>query len=384
MLMLRQVPFYRHDLGPADAEKIAKVLATPILTSGSVCKAVEAQLAEFFGTKYAGLTNSWTNGALAALMAMDIGPGDEVIVPAMTFIASANIVEILGASPVFVDVEPDTLLMSFDAMRAAVTPRTKAIIPVHIYGQMLDMRRLRAVLAGIGRSDVKVIEDSAHCFEGRYEDYGPGNNSDIALFSFYATKNVACGEGGAFVTDSEDLYQKMMQTRLHGMSAGAVDRYQKGSYRHWDMARLGTKANLPDLLAALLPDQIATIRQRLPVRQALAERYEAGLRGTPIRIAPVRQQAVSARHIFPIHVKPAVRDQAISILNEAGIGVAVNFRSVPTMTYYREKYGYGSGSFPMSYEWGEGEITLPMFPSMRSEDQDYVIGVVRGKVVPFC
>ena len=382
--MPRQVPFFRHDLSSADAEKIAKVLATPILTSGSVGKTVEAQLAEFFGTNYAGLTNSWTNGALAALMAMDIGPDDEVIVPAMTFISSANIVEILGAKTVFVDVEPDTLLLSLHAMQSAITPRTKAVIPVHIYGQMLDMRQLRAILTGIGRPDIKVIEDAAHCFEGRYEDYGPGNYSDIALFSFYATKNVSCGEGGAFVTDSEDLYQKMMQTRLHGMSAGAVDRYQKGSYRHWDMARLGTKANLPDLLAALLPDQIATIRQRLPIRQALAERYEAGFCGTPIRTARVRQQAMSARHIFPIHVKPEARDQAIGILNEAGIGVAVKLRSVPTMTYYREKYGCDPDEFPVSYEWGEGEITLPMFPSLQREEQDYVIAVVRDKICQLC
>jgi dTDP-4-amino-4,6-dideoxygalactose transaminase len=382
--MSRQVPFYRHGLGPADAEKIAKVLATPILTSGNVGKAVEVQIAQFFGTNYAGLTSSWTNGALAALLALDIGPGDEVIVPAMTFISSANIAEMLGAKPVFIDVEPDTLLMSLDALPEAVTPRTKVIVPVHIYGQMLDMRRLRSVLAGLGRPDIKIVEDSAHCFEGRYEDYGPGNKSDIALFSFYATKNVTCGEGGAFVCDSEDLYQKMMQTRLHGMSASAVDRYQKGSYRHWDMARLGTKANLPDLLAALLPNQIATIREQLPLRQALAARYEQKLHGTPIRIAAVCHQVVSARHIFPIHVKPTVRDQAIALLNEAGIGVAVNFRSVPTMTYYRKKYSYRPRDFPVSYEWGEGEITLPMFPSMTQEEQDYVIEVVRDRIVPLC
>jgi dTDP-4-amino-4,6-dideoxygalactose transaminase len=382
--MSKRIPFYLHDLSPANAQKMAEVLATPILTSGAMGKAVEDQLAQFFGTSFAGLANSWTNGALAALMAMDIGPGDEVIVPAMTFISSANIVEILGARTVFVDVEPDTLLMSLDALWAAVTPKTKAVIPVHIYGQMLDMKRLHEVLVELGRLDIKVLEDAAHCFEGRREDYGPGNWSDVALFSFYATKNVTCGEGGAFVTNSEDLYLKLMQTRLHGMSAGAVDRYQKGSYRHWDMARLGTKANLPDLLAALLPDQIATIRERLPVRRALAERYEAALRDTPIRLARVEPGAISARHIFPIHVKPAVRDHAIAILNEAGIGVAVNFRSVPTLTYYREKYGYQPGDFPVSYEWGEGEITLPLFPSMHSEEQDYVIRVVRDRVVPLC
>lgn len=382
--MTLQVPFYRHDLKPSDAEKIAAVLASPILTSGQVGKAVEAQLAAFFGVRHAGLTNSWTNGAMAALLALDIGPGDEVIIPAMTFIASANVVELVGAKPVFVDVEPDTLLMSLDRMREAITPRTKAVMPVHLYGQMLDMRRLNAILAQAGRSDIKTIEDSAHCFEGRYEDYGPGEQSDIAIFSFYATKNIACGEGGAFVTNAGDLHEKLMQTRLHGMSAGADDRYQKGTYRHWDMARLGTKANLPDLLAALLPEQIATIRQRLPIRQALAERYEAAFADLPIRMATVRQQARSARHVFPVHVRPPVRDEAIGVLNQAGVGVAVNFRSVPTLTYYKQKYGYQANDFPVSYAWGEGEITLPMFPSMSAEEQGHVIKTVRDGVAGLC
>src|SRR5437667_418506 len=134
---MMEVPFYRHGLGSGDAAKIAKVLATPVLTSGNIGKAIEAQLVEFFETKYAGLTNSWTNGALAALLALDIGSGDEVIVPAMTFISSANVAEILGARPVFVDIEPDTLLISLDAVRAAITSKTKAIIPVHLYGQMV-------------------------------------------------------------------------------------------------------------------------------------------------------------------------------------------------------------------------------------------------------
>src|ERR1051325_2469850 len=379
-----QVPFYRHELGPADAEKIAKVLASPFLTSGSVGKTVEAQLANFFGTAYAGLTNSWTNGDLAALMALAVGPGDEVVVPAMTFISSANVVEILGARPVFVDVEPQTLLISLEAAQTAVTPRTKAIIPVHLYGQMVDVHCLRRGLDHMGRADVSIVEDSAHCFEGRYKDYGPGNHSDIALFSFYTTKNVTCGEGGAFVTNSESLYEKLMQTRLHGMSAGAVDRYKEGGYQHWDMARLGTKANLPDLLAALLPEQIASIRQRLPSRQKRAKRYEEAFRDTPIRIVPVREQAISARHIFPIHVDPTIRDRAIQIFNGAGIGVVVNFRSVPTMKFYREKYGYTAADFPVSYNWGEGEITIPMFPSMRKQEQDYVIDVIRRELVPLC
>ncbi len=382
--MSRQVPFYRHDLQAGDAEKIARVLRSPILTSGSVGKEVEAQLAQFFGTKHAGLVNSWTNGALAALLAMDIRQGDEVIVPAMTFIASANIVELVGAKPVFVDVEPDTLLISFERMLDALTPATKAIIPVHLYGQMVDLRRMRRLLAEAGRTDIMIIEDAAHCVEGRFDNYGPGAHSDIAIFSFYATKNLTCGEGGAYVTNRDDLADTMLQTRLHGMGAGAADRYSKGTYRHWDMARLGTKANLPDILAALLPHQIATLRERLEVRQKLAANYENGLRGTPIRIAKVRPEALSARHLFAIHVTPRIRDEAIAILNASGIGVTVNFRSVPTMTYYRQKYRFTAESFPVSYEWGEGTITLPFFPSLTQDDQNYVIEVVRTRIAPLC
>jgi UDP-4-amino-4-deoxy-L-arabinose-oxoglutarate aminotransferase len=378
--MRRQVDFYRHSLSADDAGAVAAVLQTPILTSGSVGKAVEAQLCDFFGAGFAGLVNSWTNGAVAALLALDIGPGDEVIVPAMTFIASSNVVELVGAKPVFVDVEPDTLLMSLPAMTAAVTARTRAVIPVHLYGQMVDMRALKAALAG--RPDIAVIEDCAHCFEGTFDGEPPGRHSDIAIFSFYATKNVTCGEGGAFITNSEELYRTMLQTRLHGMSAGAADRYSRGGYRHWDMARLGVKANLPDLLAALLPKQIKTIREQLGDRTAMANRYEEALADTPIRTVRVGKRAASAWHLFPIHVTPSQRDEAIAALNENGIGVTVNYRSVPTLSYYAEKYGYRPDSFPTSYAWGEGTISLPLFPGLTRDDQDYVIAVLKDKIVP--
>ena len=279
--MHRNVPFYRHDLAPQDAARIAEVLATPMLTSGAVGKSVEAQLRTFFGVGHAGLVNSWTNGAVAALLALDVGPGDEVIVPAMTFIATANAAELVGAKPVFVDVDPDTLLLSPAAMRAALGPRTRAVIPVHLYGQMADIGALRATLDEAGRQDVRLIEDAAHCFEGSLRGERPGARSDIAIFSFYATKNVTCGEGGAYVTNSDEIAERMAQTRLHGMSAGAADRFRQGAYRHWDMTRLGTKANLPDLLAALLPPQIDTIQARLARRATLAARYDAALADLP-------------------------------------------------------------------------------------------------------
>lgn len=377
---MRQVPFYRHGLSATDADAIERVLGSPILTSGAVGKEVEAQIGAFFDVAHAGLTNSWTNGAIAALLALDIGPGDEVIVPAMTFIASSNVVELVGARPIFVDVEPDTLLLSIDAAVRAVGPATKAIMPVHLYGQMVDMKALKEALGP--RSEIALIEDAAHCFEGTINGAPPGRHSDIAIFSFYATKNVTCGEGGAFITNSDDLYDKMLQTRLHGMSSGAADRYKEGMYRHWDMQRLGVKANLPDLLAALLPSQIETIRDGLTVREELASAYEAALAGSRVRLAEVKGGAVSARHLFPIHVPPRLRDDVIAVLNRHGIGVTVNYRSVPTLTYYRQKYGYQPDDFPVSYEWGEGTISLPLFPGLSGDDQRWVISALKDEITP--
>ncbi|MBA2962918.1 MULTISPECIES: DegT/DnrJ/EryC1/StrS family aminotransferase [Ramlibacter] len=362
---MTKVEFFRHGLTRADAQAVADVLDSPFLTSGAVGRGVELQLRQFFDMPAAMLVNSWTNGAVATLLALDVGPGDEVIVPAMTFIATSNVVELLGARPVFVDVAPDTLLLQPQAVASALTPRTKAVIPVHLYGQMCDTAGLQEVLSG--RPDIRVIEDAAHCFEGLRNGDSPGRYSDAAIFSFYATKNVTCGEGGAIVTRHAWLADQLVKTRLHGMSAGAADRFKAGFYRHWDMDRLGVKANLPDLLAALLPLQITSIRDRLAQRERIAAVYEEACARLGLRVPASAPGVVHARHIFPIHVDPALRDPLITALNERGISVAVNYRSVPATTYYREKYGFVPQDFPVAWQWGEGTLTLPLYPGMPDE-----------------
>jgi UDP-4-amino-4-deoxy-L-arabinose-oxoglutarate aminotransferase len=375
-----QIPFYLHQLGPQDGDAVKSVLATPFLTSGKVGRLVENQLAEYFGSPHTLLVNSWTNGAVATLLALDIGPGDEVIVPAMTFIATANVVELVGAKPVFVDVDPDTLLISISAVAAALTKRTKAIIAVHLYGQMVDIAALRTAIGE--RSNVAIIEDAAHCFEGELDGAKPGTYSDAAIFSFYATKNVTCGEGGAVTTRDPSLFAKLTETRLHGMSAGAIDRFREGSYRHWDMVRLGVKANLPDLLAALLGPQIARIDALLPERESRARRYEEALTGTVIRMPHRLRNGKHARHLFPIHVPPPVRDDALVAMAAYGVGCTVNYRSVPMLTYYREKYHYTPDAFPNSDQWGSGTLTLPLYPTLSADQQNYVIDAVLTQVVP--
>jgi UDP-4-amino-4-deoxy-L-arabinose-oxoglutarate aminotransferase len=317
-----QVPFYRHSLSPENAQLVAKVLETPFLTSGPIGKEVEAQLCEYFGVNHAKLVNSWTNGAVATLLTMDIGPGDEVIVPAMTFIATANVVELVGAKPVFIDCDPDTLLITPELIKAAITKNTKAIIPVHMYGQMCDVKAIKDILPKDQR--ISIIEDCAHSFEAKLNGERPGKYSDAAIFSFYATKNVTCGEGGAIITNDEKLFERIQQAILHGMSAGAADRFKAGQYKHWGMEHLGTKANLPDLSACLLPEQIKTVDQRLGAREEIAQKYERALVSTKIRFPKVLNGMVHSRHLFPIHVGAEIRDKSLLALGEANIGATVN------------------------------------------------------------
>lgn len=378
-----KVDFYRHGLGAADAEAVAGVIASPFLTTGRVAKAVEAQLCDYFNVPHAVLVSSWTSGAMAALMAMEIGPGDEVIVPAMTFIATANVVEILGATAVMVDCDPATLLITPDAIADAVTARTKAVIPVHLYGQMIDIAGVRRALdAKAPGQRIYILEDCAHCFEGRYKGDRPGTHSDAASFSFYATKNVTCGEGGAVVFKDEPLYRRTLETRLHGMSAIAVDRFAGGKYNHWDMQRLGIKANLPDLLAALLPEQIKTIDARLPARLEIAARYRTALAGSPFRLVEPVADNVDASHLFVLGVPGGKRDEAIARLNAAGVGVTVNYRALPEVTYYRSKYPDAEARNPHAMLWGRETISLPHFPGLTTAEQDHVIKVLLTDIAP--
>ncbi len=379
-----KVDFYRHQLSSADADGIAHVLDSPFLTTGNICKKVEEQLSEYFDAPHALLANSWTNGALAALMAMGVGPGDEVIVPATTFVASANIVELLGAKTVLVDVDPATLLISIDAIVDAITTKTKVVMPVHIYGQMVDVLKLRKSINSVSQSNqyVYILEDSAHCFEGKLNGVRPGQYSDASVFSFYATKNVTCGEGGAVIFRNSKLYESMLETRLHGMSATAVDRFRGGKYNHWDMKQLGIKANLPDILASLLPRQIREIDDRLALRKELYNKYHNAFANSPIRLVQQLEDCTNACHLFTIGVEEELRDKAISILNENGISVTVNFRALPDLSYYGEKYPETKSSCPNAIKWGRQTISLPLYPGLRADEQDHVISTITEKIMP--
>ena len=219
-----QVPFYQHNLGEEEVQAVTEVLRSVFLTTGPRTKQFEENFAQYLEMPHAVGMTSWTNAAFLVLQAWGIGPGDEVIVPAMTFIASSNIVIHCGAKPIIVDVNEVTGNIDPKAVEDAITPATKAIIPVHMYGQMADMKALRAIA---DQHQLKILEDCAHCIEGNRDGYRPGQLSEAAAFSFYATKNITCGEGGAVVSKDEQLIEDLRLLRLHGMSKSAADRYNR-------------------------------------------------------------------------------------------------------------------------------------------------------------
>jgi UDP-4-amino-4-deoxy-L-arabinose-oxoglutarate aminotransferase len=296
-----------------------------------------------------------------ALLALGIGPGDEVITTPMTFIATAAAILETGATPVFVDVEPDTGNIDANLIEAAITSRTKAILPVHLYGLLCDMRALCAIADKHG---LAIVEDAAHCVEGVRDGVRPGGLSNAACFSFYATKNLTCGEGGALTTDDPVLLESLRLLRLHGMTKSAADRHREG-YQHWDMKILGWKYNMDNIQAAMLIPQLRRLENKLTDRERLARLYEERLgRLNWLQIPTLPQNTVHARHLFPAWVEAPLRDQMIQGLHERGIQTVVNYRAIHLTSYLREKLGYKTGDFPVAEDIGQRTLSLPFYPGM--------------------
>lgn len=373
-----RIPFYLHNIGEAEIQRVTEVLRSPILTTGELTKEFETRFSEYLGLGHTVGVTSCTAGMFLSLKALGIGPGDEVITTPLSFIATANIILEAGARPVFVDVEPETGNLDAAAIQAAVTPATRAILPVHLYGQMADMRAI-AALAQEHR--LAVVEDCAHAIESVRDGVRPGELSDTACFSFYATKNITSAEGGAISTRSEALAQKLKILRLHGMSQDAATRYTAPRYKHYDMETMGYKCNMDNLHAALLLHQLELIEERLARREALCQRYEQAFSEIAgIDFPKVLPNSKSARHLFTIWVDPERRDTIMWALQERGIGIAVNFRPIHLMKYYRESFGFAPGMFPVAESIGSRTITLPLYPLLSDEQADYVIAAVREVV----
>jgi dTDP-4-amino-4,6-dideoxygalactose transaminase len=371
--MVRTVQFFQHSLGAAELAKVAEALEGPILTTGDLVDDFERQFAAYLDRQYAVGLTSCTAALQLALLAYGIGPGDEVITTPLTFVATANAILQVGASPVFVDVEPETGNIKADLIERAVSRATKAILPVHLYGQMCDMRAIRGIA---DRHGLVVIEDAAHALESKRDGVGPGELSDAACFSFYATKSITSGEGGAAVTNTAEISVQLKKLRSHGMDLIAMDRY-KDRYQHWDVDRLGWKYNMDNIQAALLLPQLEHIEEHWHRREEICKRYEVAFSAVPgLDFPKVLPDSKSGRHLFTIWVSPERRDEVLLRLQERGVGVVVNYRPIHLLNYYRRTFEYGEGMFPVAEEIGGSTISLPLYPKLTDEDIDYVIEVV--------
>jgi UDP-4-amino-4-deoxy-L-arabinose-oxoglutarate aminotransferase len=371
-----KVDFYKHSIPLSSVKNLKKILNSDIITYGKVGESVEKKIAKYLGVKNVILTSSWTTGAIITLLSLKLKKNDEVIIPSMTFSATANVVEILGAKAVFVDVEKETLLANYNQIVKKINKKTRAIIPVHLYGNMFDTKKLNRYIKK-KRLDIHIIEDSAHAFESSIKGYRSGKWSTAAIFSFYATKNITCGEGGAIATNDNKLAKKLKKLRSFGLSQTALEKYKSKKYNDIDMQDLGINAKLPDLLSFLLLPQIRNINKNLLKRKKIYENYQLLLKNVNVDIPKISENCLSAFHIFVIAVKNNKRDEIINYLKKKKIGCSVHYKPVHQLTYYRKKYKLENQSFPISTKWGKNCITLPFHLKLTLKDQYYVIKTLR-------
>ena len=369
------LPFHRASIGQEEIEAVLNVLRSGWLTTGQCARQFETDFAEYAGAKHAIAVTSCTAALHLALAAIDLREYDEVILPTMTFAASGEVVFYFGARPVLVDSAPDSFHMDSSLIKAAITPRTKAILPVHYSGYAHE---LDTILEIANRYGLKVIEDAAHAFPSRYHSRAIGTIGDITCFSFYATKTITTGEGGMITTEDPDLAARMRLLSLHGISRDAWKRYtSEGSWRY-DIEAVGYKYNLTDLQAAIGIAQLHKCETLLARRAALAARYTQQLSSLDAFITPVIPPDVQhAWHLYVLQVNENVlnigRDRIIDELKARGIGTSVHFIPLHLHPLYQKNCGYRAGQFPNAERHFSRAISLPLFPDLAFDEQDRII-----------
>lgn len=370
------LPFSRPALGEEELAAVQAVFASGWITTGPQNAALEQAFCQLTGNQHAIAVCSATAGMHVTLMALGIQPGDEVITPSLTWVSTLNIITLLGATPVMIDVDRDNLMVSAEQIEAAITPRTRAIVPVHYAGAPADIDALRAVST---RHNIPLIEDAAHAVGCYYKGRHVGQQG-TAIFSLHAIKNITCAEGGIVVTDDAQLADRLRSLKFHGLGVDAYDRHTHGRKPQAEVIMPGFKYNLPDINAAIALVQL----QKLPAinarRQAIAARYLRELADTPL--LPLVQPAwphQHAWHLFIIRVDEArcgiSRDVLMEQLKIHDIGTGLHFRAAHTHKYYRERYP--QLSLPAT-EWNSERIcSLPLFPDMLDDDVTRVIAALR-------
>jgi dTDP-4-amino-4,6-dideoxygalactose transaminase len=373
------LPYHQPLVDAADEQAVVETLRSGWLTTGPRTKKFEKDLAAYTGASYCVAVNSCTAALHLALEAAGVGAGDEVITSPITFASTANVIVHRGARPVFVDVEPDTFNIDATRIERAVTPRTKALIPVDFAGQPCD---LDAVLSIGARHGLPVIEDAAHSIGAGYRGRRVGGVADMTCFSFYATKNITSGEGGALTTNRQEWAERIAVMALHGISRDAWKRYGAEGYRHWDIIAPGYKYNMFDLQAALVRSQLDKIDAFHARRVALKSRLDDGLRDLQEVAFPAeRAWAANAYHLYPILVRSemlrADRDTIMNAIQAENVGIGIHFRAVHLHPYYVDTFGFARGMFPIAEYYSDRTISLPLYPRMSDADADDVVAAVR-------
>jgi len=372
---MTKIRFFRHNVTLNDILNVIKTLRSDFITTGPVTEEFERRFSEFLGVKYTVGLTSCTAALFLGLKALGIKEGDEVIVPALTFVSTASVVEHCKAKPVFCDVERDTGLIDLSEMKKKITKRTKAVIPVHIYGQMADIKNIVSICK---EKKIAVIEDAAHGPDMERDGIRPGVITDLAAFSFYATKNITCGEGGALSTQKRSIYEKVKILRLHGLTHDAANRYQRNRFVQYDVIDAGYKYNMSDIQASLLIYQLQNIKNNTEKRREIYKRYCREIeRIKGIFIPPIDKYGKSCYHLMTIQVDPGKREKFIETLNDNGVPVSVHFHPVHLFSYYKRKYGFKRGDFPNAEKIGFSTITLPFHPFIKEREFRKVISSLK-------
>jgi perosamine synthetase len=384
------LPFARPSITDREKEAVLAVLDSGWLTTGEQTRTFEARFAQFTGARHALALNSATAALHLALEALGVDEGDEVIVPTWTFAASAEVVAYRRAKPVLVDVDAATLNATPDAIRAAVTPRTKAVVVVHVGGRPMEIEGLLEALDGTG---VAIVEDTAHAFPSRVG--GPagrlaGRFGAVGAYSFYATKTITTGEGGMLVTDDDAIADRTRLMSLHGISRNAWNRYTAAGSWYYEIEDVGYKYNLTDLAAALGIVQLERAEELLKARRALARGYTERLSASSVAdLVELPADAPDGSHAWHLFITRLAIDRlgidraaVIEGLKACGIGTSVHFIPLHLHPYYRDRWGYRPEDLPVAAREYERVVSLPLWPGMTEGDLDRVTDALESVLAP--
>ncbi len=366
----------------AEIEEVVASLRSGWLGTGPKVAAFEEEFRAYRRARHAVAVSSCTAGLHLALLASGVGPGDEVITTPLTFCATVNAIIHAGATPVLADVDPVTWNLDPARVAERITPRTRAILPVHFAGRPCDMRGLGALAETHG---LRIIEDCAHAIETEVDGRPAGTFGDFGCFSFYVTKNVCTAEGGMVLARREEDAARIKRLALHGMSQDAWRRFSDSGYRHYAVVEAGFKYNMTDLQAALGLHQLARVERGATVRAAVWERYQAALRDLPLQLpAAVEEGTRHARHLYTVLLDEEQaglsRDALLERMTAHNIGVGVHYLAIPEHPYYAERYGMRPEDTPVATAVGRRTISLPLSAALSDEDVDDVVLALRRSV----